>query len=235
MNRLCWRLLRLICTVWRLGTLRIVNTLLRSTSSPCVLSRRFCGGRLHLDVGRSAAQGQLFLLGENHVDERFLLAELITPGMTIVDVGANIGYYVLLFAKLGGPRSTIIAIEPSPETLPELRLNIANNHLSSVRLIASAVGAEAGSVSFNAGLNGGVAQAGVYTVPIAALDDLVHRFGGLLEDRYRRLRRFCAARRATTSEARAPDAVSGVSSPSCSSRRSLVRDDPSHPRAYLRC
>ena len=50
---------------------------------------------------------------------------------TIVDVGANIGYNVLVFAEKA-PRSRIIAIEPVPETFRALNENIRRNKLGNV-------------------------------------------------------------------------------------------------------
>src|SRR3984893_1132118 len=39
-------------------------------------------------------------------------SRLVTPGMTGVDVGANFGYYTLLFGHAVGPSGHVIAIEP---------------------------------------------------------------------------------------------------------------------------
>src|SRR5256885_8821899 len=47
--------------------------------------------------------------------ETSLLAAEIRPGMTIVDVGANIGYYTLLFSKLAGDNGRVYAFEPEPQ------------------------------------------------------------------------------------------------------------------------
>jgi FkbM family methyltransferase len=39
----------------------------------------------------------------------------LRPGDTFIDVGANIGYYTLLAARLVGPGGHVVAIEPSPQ------------------------------------------------------------------------------------------------------------------------
>lgn len=44
-----------------------------------------------------------------------LLAESLQLGMTVVDIGCNIGYYALLEAQRVGPTGKVIAIEPEPE------------------------------------------------------------------------------------------------------------------------
>lgn len=43
-----------------------------------------------------------------------LLERCLRPGMTVVDIGCNIGYYALLEARLVGPTGKVIAIEPEP-------------------------------------------------------------------------------------------------------------------------
>jgi FkbM family methyltransferase len=90
-------------------------------------------------------------------------------------VGANIGYYTLLLRQLIGPSGAIIAIEPSPENLPELRLNIESNMLQNVKLLEVAVGAAAGKVSLLKGMNSGVVplNEGSYEVPIQSLDEIL--------------------------------------------------------------
>ena len=53
------------------------------------------------------------------------------PGMTVVDVGANLGYYSLLAAHLVGPDGRVVALEPNSENcrllLSSLRLNSVTN------------------------------------------------------------------------------------------------------------
>jgi FkbM family methyltransferase len=43
------------------------------------------------------------------------MARVVKPGWTVADVGANYGYYTLLFADLVGPEGRVVAVEPNPE------------------------------------------------------------------------------------------------------------------------
>jgi FkbM family methyltransferase len=52
------------------------------------------------------------------------LMTLLGPGDTFIDVGASIGAYSLLAGSLVGPRGLVIAVEPAPEELPYLRINL---------------------------------------------------------------------------------------------------------------
>lgn len=69
----------------------------------------------------------------------------IKPGQTVVDVGANIGYYTLLLARAVGPEGRVYAFEPEPRNFEILRQNVALNGYRNVVLenaaVSSAVGA----------------------------------------------------------------------------------------------
>ena len=64
--------------------------------------------------------------------ETSLLSAEIRPGMRIVDVGANIGYYTLLFSKLTGASGHVFAFEPEPENFGLLQRNLARNDRTNV-------------------------------------------------------------------------------------------------------
>ncbi|HEX8470562.1 MAG TPA: FkbM family methyltransferase [Brevundimonas sp.] len=70
------------------------------------------------------------------------MARRITPGMRIVDAGANHGYYTLMFAHLTGSAGHVAAIEPNPRTASLLRRSIyANGFDPRVTLFEQAGGA----------------------------------------------------------------------------------------------
>lgn len=64
----------------------------------------------------------------------------LRSGDVVVDVGANIGYYTTLAARLVGPSGRVIAIEPFPETFQALKENVERNGLTNVYLVNAAVG-----------------------------------------------------------------------------------------------
>jgi FkbM family methyltransferase len=51
------------------------------------------------------------------------LKKLIKPGMTVLDVGANIGFYSILFSKLVGKNGKVYAYEPEAENFLHLKKN----------------------------------------------------------------------------------------------------------------
>lgn len=62
---------------------------------------------------------------ETYIDS--ILTAYIEPGMTILDVGANIGYYTIRFGSLVGESGTVHALEPNPVALDYLRENVLLN------------------------------------------------------------------------------------------------------------
>lgn len=62
---------------------------------------------------------------------RFFI-QSIRPGDVVVDVGANIGYFTVLFAKLVGPSGRVYAFEPDPSNFEILERNLRLNGLDNV-------------------------------------------------------------------------------------------------------
>src|SRR5262249_15982394 len=107
--------------------------------------------------------------------ERFLLRRLLRPGLKVVDVGANIGYYALLTARFIGPEGSISCFEPEPDNVGELERNVERNRLGNVRVLPIAAGEADGEVSLHPGINGKVAVdgSGSLTVPMRRLDSVL--------------------------------------------------------------
>ncbi len=68
---------------------------------------------------------RLVLLARSHErDTVAWMRRLIKTGMTVCDVGAHVGYYTVLMARLVGQTGRVIAFEPHPLTARLLRKNI---------------------------------------------------------------------------------------------------------------
>ena len=76
-----------------------------------------------------------------------VLESLFGPDQTILDVGANIGWYALHAAEQL-PTATIHAFEPVPRTFEYLQRNVATNDLSNIVLHNFGLSERAGEVSF---------------------------------------------------------------------------------------
>ncbi len=69
------------------------------------------------------------------------LREVVRPGMTVIDIGANVGQMTLEMAELVGPAGKVIAIEPAPGNVELLREHVrANGYCDRVEIVAAACG-----------------------------------------------------------------------------------------------
>jgi FkbM family methyltransferase len=166
------RLARLQAFCWRFRTLSLAARVFAGAPRPLVLERRLFGHRLQVDVSRSNVQRLLFLDGERFVGERELVRGLLAPGMRVADVGANIGYYLLLIESVVGPTGRVVCFEPEAANLRELRRNALVNGFANVEVVAAAAGAANGTVALRTGINAAIVEpgAGDCTVALVSLD-----------------------------------------------------------------
>lgn len=68
-----------------------------------------------------------------------LVKNEIKEGDTVLDIGANIGYYTLLFAKLVGPTGKVFAFEPEPKNFKLLKKNVEENNYKNTQFFQNAV------------------------------------------------------------------------------------------------
>lgn len=71
--------------------------------------------------------------------ETRLVASLVRPGDTVVDVGAHIGWFATLCSRLAGPSGTVIAIEPYEANRRLLLANLELNGCGNVRVVEEAL------------------------------------------------------------------------------------------------
>ncbi len=125
-------------------------------------------------IGRS-----LDLYGEYSEGEAELFAQVLKPGQTAVEAGANIGTHTVAIAKAVGSAGAVAAFEPQRVLHQLLCANVALNALSHVHAHQAALGREAGTIpvpklDYAAENNfGGIAlgQAGAgETVAVATID-----------------------------------------------------------------
>ena len=74
-----------------------------------------------------------------------LLPELLSDGDAMVDVGANVGILGARAARLVGESGRVVAVEPSPRCLEDLRRVV--DGMSNVTIVDAALGPERGTVS----------------------------------------------------------------------------------------
>jgi FkbM family methyltransferase len=98
-----------------------------------ILSGLAAGARMNL--GGSYLQ---YLTGDAEPIVQETLAETLKPGQVVYDVGANIGFFTIICARLVGPRGRVYAFEPMPESATTLRHNVAINSLDNAVVVEKA-------------------------------------------------------------------------------------------------
>ncbi len=105
---------------------------------------------LSLDRGvvRERAMLEAIEAGGFHAPEvAYFLTNVLEPGDTVVDVGAEVGYFSAIAGVVVGASGAVFAFEPEPVRFRRLGRHVAANGLEQVRTSARAVGAVAGPVS----------------------------------------------------------------------------------------
>lgn len=129
---------------------RISNSLFRSVwPSGNVIDVQ--GSKMYIDVNeRNPALRktfQMYAMSLVHEESTTaMMRRLVRPGDVILDVGANIGYFTSLFAKLTGPKGKVFAFEPEPRNFFYLSKNIQQNSYDHVTLFNGAVSSSPGKL-----------------------------------------------------------------------------------------
>jgi FkbM family methyltransferase len=92
--------------------------------------------------------GSDYFQGAVEPEVQAVLQRVVRPGMSVYDIGANIGFFSLLAAKLAGANGRVVAFEADPEIAQRLRENVGRNSGAVIRVEAKAVWSSAGEVSF---------------------------------------------------------------------------------------
>ena len=93
--------------------------------------------------------GQRIALEKYEPYETQLILRQIKKGNTVIDVGANIGYYTVLSADKVGKTGKVYAFEPDKVNFEILKKNIEANNLKNVEIINVAVGSKVGKLKLH--------------------------------------------------------------------------------------
>ncbi|OHC03144.1 MAG: hypothetical protein A2Z57_13445 [Planctomycetes bacterium RIFCSPHIGHO2_12_39_6] len=116
------------------------------------------------------------LLGSGFEDfETKLVRSYVRPGMTVVDVGAHIGYFTILLAELVGASGRVYAFEPERNNFEMLSKNISLNGFNNVTTYSYALSDKNGKMKlFLDNSNLGNMSFGQKNIPTKS-------FGGVME------------------------------------------------------
>ena len=81
-----------------------------------------------------------FILGNHETEVQQFLASVLRPGMVYYDVGANVGFFATIAARLVGPSGKVVCFEPLPENARQIQYNAQLNGFDNVMARCEALG-----------------------------------------------------------------------------------------------
>ena len=103
------------------------------------------GRGLRFNVGGANAG---YMLGTAEPAMQAAIAALVKPGMVVYDVGANVGFFSMIAARLVGSKGRVVSFEPLPINAERCAHNAGLNTFDHVTVRTDALGTENGSASF---------------------------------------------------------------------------------------
>ena len=128
--------------------------------------------------------GTDYFQGSGEPEVQTAMQRHLRPGMTFYDIGANIGFFSLLAARIVGPAGRVVAFEADPEVAERLHQHVERNQFSTISVEQKAVWSETRPMSFarsdpetspDRGLGHVVASSAASSIPVQAisLDDFL--------------------------------------------------------------
>ncbi|HAF62450.1 MAG TPA: hypothetical protein DCK95_09000 [Anaerolineaceae bacterium] len=138
-----------------------IRSTLNSASPVGLTEMQIAGGLLQgFQIQLDMQTEKDYWLGTYEIDLQAAFRKFCKPGMTVYDIGANIGYISLMAAKQAGETGHVIAFEPLPANCERLRKNIALNNLQTrITLQQSAVVDNPGRITFMVHRSGAMGKA----------------------------------------------------------------------------
>jgi FkbM family methyltransferase len=110
----------------------------------------FYGFSFELDLNQAGISRTIYTERIREIDHSTVFKKLIRNKMHCLDLGANIGYYMLFTLAHTSQKSKVLCIEPDARNIKVLTKNIKNNDLGSrVQVIKAAVSNNSGQVSMD--------------------------------------------------------------------------------------
>ena len=105
------------------------------------------------------AVGRHVATGGYEPDVTALFRRMLEPGMSVIDIGANIGYFAMLAASLVGPSGHVLAVEPNPRNARMLEASRKANGFANMTLCQAAAGEATGVLALHAVYSNGMTAA----------------------------------------------------------------------------
>jgi len=122
---------------------KIFMSKIRSVKIPS--SIELFGNKMYLKK-QSFVSWKLSQEGIYEETETRYVMDQIKEGQIVLDIGANIGYYTLIFANLVGKKGHVFAFEPEPDNFDVLKKNVETNNYKNTTTENLAVSNKIGNI-----------------------------------------------------------------------------------------
>lgn len=130
--------------------------------------------------------GRHVLAGAYEPEVAAIFRHVLRPGMAVIDIGANIGFFTMLSASLVGPTGAVLAIEPNPTNARLIEASRWDNGFDNITTAQVAAGRALGLLILNTTYSNGTTSdpngnlkllLAAQTVPCIPVDTLVAGWG----------------------------------------------------------
>lgn len=154
-----------------------------SYSTPYVTCRAL-GAEWLLDPNQYL-DGEILDRGTFEPDSIRWLPDYVKPGMTVLDVGANFGFYAILVSRLVGPKGRVLAFEPSVRFRKRLEDHIQRNQCDNIEVLGYGLSNQSASMELFGGGDSAtlwwhddaIAPSHRETIQLRALDSVATELG----------------------------------------------------------
>lgn len=116
---------------------------LKIRSKDGFLLKEVQGSKMLLDLNDKGISFELALDGIREKESTKNIYDEINEGDIVIDIGANIGYYLLMESKIVGKNGKVYGIEPVPRNFEMMSKNVEINAYSNIELFKFAIGDKA--------------------------------------------------------------------------------------------
>jgi len=106
------------------------------------------GNNMYVNMADKGLTPALVTMGVYEPTETKLFKKIVKEGMVVLDLGANIGYYTLIAARIVGGKGKVYAFEPESDNYKLLLKNIEVNGFNNVIPIQKAATNNNGKIDF---------------------------------------------------------------------------------------
>jgi FkbM family methyltransferase len=147
----------------------------------------FLGNDFELHRSNEGVSEELRLFGVHEPSATSAYLQHLSPGDHVIDVGSNLGYYLLLAARRIGSSGRLLGFEPAPGVYEILERNVGRSGHKNIQVAPWAIGAKSGTLQFyesevpNWGSvfqNSRLQQTRATTVQVKTLDEVVRDTAG---------------------------------------------------------